>query len=236
MKDSVLLRAAYIDNGITGLSEAFSARETVSFTPLSTDRPLPNLANFDLLIVPNGSDQVFMSHERQAVLRFLNTGGSLFCFDGFFGDWLPDYKWKASPETETKKVRYKAPDPNHPLLKEVDIQDLVFHEGISGWWACGFIETTNPGVVVLEDTWSRPVMIWDDRTYRGYLFLTASGPVGDYGYTGSAPSRLLENGLNLLKNKKPWFITTQNTAPLQDPALAGTNPTNSDLNGAIRVN
>ena len=64
--------------------------------------------------------------------------------------------------------------------------------GISGWWACGYIESDDPSTVLVRDTWGRGLIVADETTTNGFMYLTASGPVGDYSaYPGWSPLAVL---------------------------------------------
>jgi hypothetical protein len=74
-------------------------------------------------------------------------------------------------------VRYRARRDRRGLLAGVPLDHLNFSHGMSGWWACGFIEPAPGADVVLEDTWGRPVVVLDEATTAGAMLLTASGPL-----------------------------------------------------------
>ena len=78
---------------------------------------------------------------------------------------------------------------------DLDSFDRNTH-GISGWWACGFISSYDPATVLVSDTWNRGLMIADETTTKGFMFLTASGPVGDYSRSSSwSPIAVLYDNL-----------------------------------------
>jgi len=174
------LRAGVVDNGVYGLAAGFRSNARVEYAFLSVGPDFaPDLSGLELLIVPNGSDQEAMSGIADRVAAFLNRGGALFCFDGWFGDWLPGNRWVGDSSKPTRDIRYRVGRDRHGLLNGVPLEELTFHHGVSGWWACGYIEPAMGADAVLVDTWGRAVAVLDDQTAAGPIFLTASGPLAN---------------------------------------------------------
>ncbi len=175
-----MLQAAVVSNGVYGLESCFGSNKRVAyrFLPVTADFS-PELDGFDLLIVPNGSDHVAMGRARDRVASFVARGGLLFCFDGWFTDWIPGNRWVRDASKPTRDIRYRCERDRHGLLNGVPIDELAFHHGVSGWWACGYIDPAAGADAVLVDTWNRPVAVLDERTAKGAMFLTASGPLID---------------------------------------------------------
>ncbi len=175
------LQALVISNGIAGLNEAYVSNELVDYRiEVITENFAPDLSKIDLLIVPNGSDHVAMLQLKEQVREFLEEGKTLFCFCGWFTNWVPGNQWKHDNSRATKDVRLSVRTDRYGLFGGLNLDKFNYNNGITGWWACGYIEA-NPGAdVVLEDTWQRPIMVLDETSTNGLMVLTASGPVGDY--------------------------------------------------------
>lgn len=204
------LKAAVISNGIEGLKKYFVSSELASYEIIEIEKNFnPDLSSYDLLIVPNGSDHVAMLKIKSQVLEFLNQGKALFCFDGWFTNWIPGNQWVMNNELKTIDVRYTANQDKSQIFNNVDIEQLNFNHNISGWWSCGYIKTTPESTVLLQDTWSRAIVVLDEKSTNGTIFLTASGPLGDRGAIPTsdqenthALSQLYYNALNYIKNKQ----------------------------------
>lgn len=192
------LRGLVIDNGI-GAGAAFPDRDDVVFDRATTGSDFaPDLSRYDLLIVPNGADHVAMFRLRDQVREMLAAGKSLFCFCGWYLDWIPGHRWRHDNSHATRDVRHFAKTDRLGLLEGFDLAALDHNRhGISGWWACGYIEPAADETVLVTDTWGRALVIADDTTTNGFLFLTASGPVGSYGASPTwSPLRILyENAI-----------------------------------------
>lgn len=106
----------------------------------------------------------------------------------------------------TLDVRYApGPDP-HGLLRNIDLDELNFSHGMSGWWACGYLRAAPGAQVLLADTWQRPVAVLDEASTRGRMLLTASGPLADVTRAGRPDGALV----TLYRN----FIHLLSTSPV----------------------
>ena len=211
------LNAIVISNQIEGLEGLYRSNELVQYHLEPVQRDFrPDLSPYDLLIVPNGSDQIAMGRIRNQVRDFLAGGKALFCFDGWFTDWVPGNQWFMDNTKRTIDVRYSVASDRHHLLQNVDINALIFSHGISGWWACGYIEAAPGAEVLLADTWGRPVMVLDEQTTSGTMILTASGPVADSTYATrddnqsyGTLARLYQNFVQFIYYKKDQYAANR---------------------------
>lgn len=178
-----MLQAAIISNEIEGLKASFLSDEQINctFLPITADFE-PQLDAFDVLILPNGSDHVALYRIKDKIAAFLAQGKTLLCFDGWFTNWLPGNQWVMDNSKKTIDVRYALKADPYDFFEGINLQELIFSHGISGWWACGYIEPAPQATVILEDTWGRAMMILDEATTNGRIIATASGPLGDYAY------------------------------------------------------
>lgn len=174
------LDAVVVSNGVQGLDGMFPDDRRARYRTAATSAAFdPDFAGADLVVVPNGSDHVAMQRAAGAVRRHLDAGGALFCFDGWFTPWVPGNRWVMDNSRATKDVRYRVGTDRHGLTAGVPMDHLDFSHGMSGWWACGYIEPAPDADVVLEDTWGRPVVVLDEATTPGVMLLTASGPLAN---------------------------------------------------------
>ncbi|MDX1666919.1 MAG: hypothetical protein R3350_06810 [Saprospiraceae bacterium] len=178
-----MIRAAVIDNGIVGLKQCFLSSDKVDYNFLEVSEHFaPDLSPYDLLVVPNGSDQIALHRQREPIRNFLDAGKTLFCFDGWFTDWVPGNQWVMDNSKKTIDIRYTINRDRYQLFEGIDLDAFNFSNGISGWWACGYIQAAPNADVVLEDTWQRPIVVLDETTTPGRMLLTASAPLGDDSY------------------------------------------------------
>jgi len=177
------IHALIISNGIEGLASLYQPNADIHYDWAEVGPHFdPDLSGYDLLIVPNGTDHVAMYRIRDRVRAFLDAGGTLFCFDGWFTDWVPGHRWLMDNTQKSMEVRYKIKDDPYGLVGQFRAEDLNFSHGISGWWSCGYIEPAAQSTVFLEDTWGRALVVIDDSTTNGLMVLTASAPAADLSY------------------------------------------------------
>ncbi|RSK41247.1 hypothetical protein [Hymenobacter perfusus] len=198
-----MLHALLISNGISGLESYYVSNELVQYTTCLITRDFdPDLTPYDLLVVPNGSDHVAMLRIKEKVDRFLAAGKALVCCDGFFTAWVPGNQWVMDNAHPTRDVRYFPAGPDrHGLLRNLALDELNFSHGMSGWWACGYLQAAPGADVLLADTWQRPIVVLDEVSTPGRMLLTASGPLADVTYAGrptGAPVTLYRNFLHLI--------------------------------------
>ena len=175
-----MLKAILISNNIEGLEKYFQSNEKVCYEICHVTKHFdPDLSSYDLLVVPNGSDQVAMGKIKDKVNHFLDEGKALICCDGWFTDWVPGNQWRMDNDKKTIDIRYFIKDDPHGFFNGLDVNEFIFSHGISGYWACGYIDAAENATVILEDTWQRPIIVLDEKTTNGIMFLTASGPLGD---------------------------------------------------------
>jgi hypothetical protein len=176
-------KALLISNGIEGLNQLYVSNDIIEYDIVEIDADFnPNLTGYDVLIAPNGTDHVAFYRIKDKVQAFLDNGGILFCFDGWFTNWIPNNRWIMDNSKKTIDVRYKIKDDPFGLSKHFDINDLTYSNGMTGWWACGYIEPSPLATVFVEDTWGRPLVVIDDASTNGLMILTASGPAADLSY------------------------------------------------------
>ncbi len=177
------LKAAIIYNGIEGLDQLYRDNELVAYDLLEVTASFqPDLTDYGLLVVPNGSDQVALYRIRDLIADFLAAGKTLFSFDGWFTDWVPGNRWIMDNSKKTIDIRYRIKDDPFGISHHFNVEDLNFSHGISGWWACGYIKAAPGALVLLEDTWGRPLVVIDQFTTAGTMVLSASGPLADFSY------------------------------------------------------
>lgn len=178
-----MIKAAVISNQIVGLEKYFQSNPKVTYQFLPVDGKTDyDFRPYDLLIVPNGTDQVAVGRLKNRISQFLDAGKTLFCFDGWFTDWVPGNQWRMDQEHKSIDIRYAVKSDRHGLFDGIPVADFTFNHGISGWWACGYIDAAPQADVVLEDTWGRAIIVLDETSTPGTMLLTASGPLGDSSY------------------------------------------------------
>lgn len=188
-----MLNALIVSNNIVGLTDYYVSNSLVTYTVAHVSADFnPDLGPYDMLVVPNGSDHVAMLKIKDKVRAFLDEGKALVCSDGWFTSWIPGNQWVMDNSRRTMDTRYFLKTDSHKLFADVDIDELIYSHGMTGWWACGYIDAAPGADVVVEDTWQRPIVVLDEVSTNGTLFLTASGPLADVTQAGEKEAALVK--------------------------------------------
>ena len=195
-----MLNALIISNNITGLTDYYVSNDLIHYDVAQVAKAFdPDLTPYDVLVVPNGSDHVAMLKIKDKVRAFLDAGKAVICSDGWFTDWIPGNQWVMDNTKRTMDTRYVIKTDTYALFDGIDIDELTFSHGMSGWWACGYIDAAPDADVVVEDTWQRPIVVLDEVSTNGIIFLTASGPLADVTYSGKQDVALVKLYRNFLR-------------------------------------
>lgn len=205
-----MINALVISNNIEGLENYYQSSEKVAYTIFHISKDFnPDLSAYDLLVVPNGSDHVAMLKIKEKVKNFLNDGKALICCDGWFTNWVPGNQWIMDNSKKSIDVRYFIKDDPYHFFKGLDVNEFIFSHGISGYWACGYINASSGAHIILEDTWQRPIIVLDETSTKGIIFLTASGPLADIRYDSSGNNSFKKSGLVELYQHFINYLTTK---------------------------
>ena len=205
-----MLSALVISNGI-GAADGYRSDAEIHYDVVEIGPGFRfDAAGYDVLLVPNGSDHVAMLRARDDVRVFLDGGGALFCFCGWFTNWIPGNRWVHDNTHPTRDVRHRLGTDRHGLFAGVNLARFDHNQhGISGWWACGYIEPAPGADAVLLDPWERALVVLDETTTPGLIFATASGPLGDFGdYGGGALSLVYRHLLRYVAARRPSLTPT----------------------------
>jgi len=197
-----MLKGLVVSNGI-GAEAAYPSDSRIKYDVVATgDHFDLSLDGYDLFVAPNGTDHVALYRQRQAIADHLNRGGALLCCCGWFLDWVPGNRWIHDNSHPTREMRHCVGTDRQGLLRNVDLSHLDHNRhGISGWWACGYVEPATGADVLIQDPWGRAIVVLDTTSTPGTMLLTASGPLGDYsryGVEAGPPQVLYDNFLNYL--------------------------------------
>ncbi len=205
-----MLKAAVISNNVEGIEHMFTTNNKIAYTLLEITSIFdPDFTGYDLLVVPNGSDNIALYRIREKILQFLNQGKVLFCFDGWYTNWVPGNKWIMNTDYKTIDIRYHLVNDKHKLFEGIDFDKFNFTHGISGWWACGYIETSQPQDVLMADTWNRPIIVIDEHSTEGLMVLTASGPMADLLFGTNSEGQTSWDEIGRFYQKLIDFVTTR---------------------------
>lgn len=165
-----------------------------------------DLSPFDMFIAPNGTDHVALYKSREKIRAFLDEGKIVMCFCGWTTDWIPGARWVMQTDIPLRTYSIRFPNPAHPVLEGVGIEEVNLSNGKRGFWSCGHIEVTPNAEVLMMNNLNQCVMFVDEKTTRGAIVATASAPVPGFGEKGKegnlhAFDQLFENLLRWSEHK-----------------------------------
>ena len=174
------MNIAVLDNGIGYLAETYNADNFAghSFTIIpALALGESDISGYDIFIAPNGTDHVALYRNRDKISDFLAGGGAVLCFCGWTTDWIPGSTWEMQYNIPLRTYEITFPDPEHPLLRGIRIDEVNINNGKRGFWVCGHINSAQDAEVLMVNNLNEPVMILDEHTTNGTIVATASGPL-----------------------------------------------------------
>ena len=173
-----MINAAVVNSGVHGSKNGFKDNDQIKYTYLDITKNFnPDLSSFNLLLTGNPTDHVALYKIKDKIADFLDAGKSLFCFSGWYTNYIPGNRWVMERDIKSIDIRYYKESDKNNLLDGVNIDELIFMNGISGWWACGHIEASPNAEILLVDILNRPIMILDEQTTNGTIICTSGGPL-----------------------------------------------------------
>ncbi len=153
-----MLNALIVSNNIASLTDYYVSNDLVNYEITHVTKDFsPDLTPYDVLVVPNGSDHVAMLKIKDKVRAFLDEGKAVVCSDGWFTDWVPGNQWVMDNTKRTIDTRYFLKTDRYNLFDGIDMDELIYSHGMTGWWACGYIDAAGSpdrggADIVMEDT------------------------------------------------------------------------------------
>lgn len=175
-----MISALVINSGTHGSENYFVSTEQIKYTHYYVTKHFdPDLSAYNLLIAGNAVDHIAMFKIKDKIEAFLAQGNCLFCFSGWYTNYIPDNRWIMNTDIKSIDVRYQLGQDRYGIFNGVNIDELIYTNNISGWWACGYIEASAQAEILLTDSLNRPVMILDKKSTKGTIICTAGGPLND---------------------------------------------------------
>jgi len=149
-----------------------------------------NLHDFAALWIPRESNQNILRQNRQKLLQYLQTGGTIICFDEVSQPWLPVGTWTHRP-VKLSTVRVE----NHPLVAQLTPDQVRWHSH-------GAYQVDDNADILIHDDHGGVMLFLDERTFPGKLLAGTLDPDCHAGF-GTEITR------PLLRAILAWIKTTQ---------------------------
>ena len=150
-----------------------------------------DLREFDLLVVPRGSDQEALYAYRGAIREFLDNGGIVATFGEITTPWLPQVPWDGALASDDGPLAFAA---THPILAGLAPTDLHWHKGYTGWCCHGHFREPHHAEVLVRTEAGDPVLYIDRKSTEGTIIAASEIDVVCHAAHGQeGAQRMFEN-------------------------------------------
>lgn len=161
-----------------------------------------DLSTYNVLVVTDFIDQEFLYEKRQVIEDFLNAGNIVLACTHIFRPWLPGVNL-FMPRKITKHSDYEM-----KVMKEdsffagVDMKELAYRKGVSGFYARGSHPLTNAQAeVVLAFTDGTPITVIDRTSTKGVIVSHSARDLLSYSTGDNTTSRITPQVLTWLEQE-----------------------------------
>ena len=146
---------------------------------------------YDVLVITDFIDQEYLYENRGIIQQFLNSGKIVVACTHIFRSWLPGVNL-FMPKRITKfsdyEMEIKKAD---SVFRGVDMQELAYRKGVSGFYARGYHPVTNPEVEVwLAFKTGEPITYVDRTSTKGTIIASSARDLLSY-ETGQNTTQLI---------------------------------------------
>lgn len=194
------IKIGFIYSGISYQYFLLNSKYKKYFEPIYIyELPEIELTNYDILIIPRGTDQEFLVEVKDKIIEFLNSKRVLICFGEIFRKWLPTVKWNFKIE-DGGPIRISK---GHPIFYGIP-EKIPGHTERGGRITCSHGHLKPPkGVEILATTEEgKAVMYVDKINFKGILVIsTALDADCHAGFGDENAMKLLDNLLNFAEKE-----------------------------------
>lgn len=157
------------------------------------------LPDYDLLVVPRGSDQEALYASRNDFRGYLDNGGAVASFGEFTEQWLPDVTWDGVLPSDDGPLVIVA---EHPLVRDIVAVDLHWHKGATGWCCHGHFKEPGNAEVLVRTEAGDPVLYIDTTTTQGTIIASSQVDIVCHAAHGrAAAQRIFDNMLEWVEDR-----------------------------------
>lgn len=194
-----------IDSGIdlrrlyNGARHGYEAR----WIPVSSIS-FASVADCDLLIIPTGTDFVYLQQARDILRLYRARGGWIYCLDGPAAALFDGGGWIHSPTRHSMQTLHAGAPALQFLLEDVSLDQLSCKEGVRGWWSEGELLGEELVPLVVDGDGRVIAARAPEPDGAGMLLLTAAARLPMFSDQPLlAANRLFANLLELCKRRQP---------------------------------
>ena len=154
---------------------------------------LSEIHKFEILIIPNGVDEIWLFRHKNEFEKYLNDGKILINFSTNQTRFLPFDGYIASmTPIRIREIKLL----NHPIFKGVKEYDLNYRRGVKGFFNRGYINAPQDALWIMKDSDGKCVGYIDKTTTKSLVLNTAGADLLWFGWFELSTAK--RTGLNLL--------------------------------------
>ena len=209
------LKIAKLDGGNAfGASGRSMAPSSVASEHISImdqyDLTAESLKSFNVLLVTDFIDQEYLFEQKDVILDFLNAGNIVVACTHMCRPWLPNVNLFMPKEIRKHSDYEVTPTETPEFFAGVDMQELAYRKGVSGFYARGYHPVpVKDAQVILTFLDGTPITVIDRSSTNGTIVAHSARDLTSYA-TGANTTQLiskqfrvwLENELTRLEEAK----------------------------------
>lgn len=150
-----------------------------------------DLSDFNVLVVTDFIDQEHLYEQKQVIEDFLNEGKIVVACTHIFRPWLPGVGLFMPKEIRKHSDYLMEPVSEHTFYRGVDMMELAYRKGVSGFYARGSHAVVNKdSEVMLQFTDGTPIVFIDRSASKGTVVAASSRDLLTYA-TGENTTQLI---------------------------------------------
>lgn len=160
-----------------------------------------DLSNYNVLMITYFVDQEYLYRHKDIIENFLNEGKVVVFCGHLFRSWLPGCSLFMPKEINSYQDYVVQTYSGAPLFDGVEIDDMVFYEGVAGFFARGYYCPPEKAEVCLTFTDGKVISYVDRHTTNGTIIVHAGRTLLGYKDAKNTTKRIGQQTLDLLKEE-----------------------------------
>ena len=187
-------------------SHAFGAMEaetTDSYISVIDEYELESadLSKYNVLMITYFVDQEYLYKHKHIIENFLNDGKVVMFCGHLFRPWLPGCSLFMPKKINGYKDYYVQTVPGTPIFDGVETEDMVFNEGVAGFFARGYYYVPEKAEVCLTFTDGKVISYIDRHTTNGTIIVHAGRSLLGFKNSKNTTKKISEQTLALLSKE-----------------------------------
>ena len=187
-------------------SHAFGAMDTTETDSYITiideyEFPETDLSNYNVLMITYFVDQEFLYKHKKLIEDFLNEGKAVVFCGHLFRPWLPGCSLFMPKKINSYKDYYVQAVSGAPLFNGVEMEDMVFYEGVAGFFARGYYYPPEQAEACLTFTDGKVISYIDRHTTNGTILVHSGRGLLGFKNAKNTTKKISEQVIDLLQKE-----------------------------------